>query len=144
MLKGIAPVIGPALLDAMYRMGHTQEIVFIDANCPIPPDHRNVVREDGVPLVSLLTAVLALLPIDDTGDDAICRSSVKGDPSVMAPIYREVEQLCASLVPGKPLRPLNNEEFGARLCAAHTVVVTGERRLYANIVLRKGVIEPEA
>lgn len=143
MLKGIAPIIGPDLLNALYRMGHSHEIAFIDANCPTPPDHSNVVRADGVSLLDLLAAALELLPIDDIGDDAICRSSVRGDPSIMAPVYAEVEALCARLAPGKSVRPLSNEEFGLRLGAAHTVVVTGERRLYANIVIRKGVIGPD-
>ena len=38
--------------------------------------------------------------------------------------------------------PLVSADFYNRVRAAHTLVQTSEPRLYANIILRKGVIYP--
>lgn len=143
MLKGISPLVSPELLQVLCTMGHTEEIAFIDANCPLPQGHPKVLRADGVPLVPLLEAVLALLPIDQFTENAVFRSTVGNDPAVIAPVYQDVIDLCATCLPGRKLVPLLNAEFGDRLKQAAAIVVTGERRLYANVVLRKGVIEAE-
>jgi L-fucose mutarotase len=37
---------------------------------------------------------------------------------------------------------LAGDAFYARVKSAHTVVATGEPRLYANVIIRKGVIYP--
>jgi L-fucose mutarotase len=37
---------------------------------------------------------------------------------------------------------LSGTDFYARVKAAHAVVATSEPRLYANIIIRKGVIQP--
>jgi L-fucose mutarotase len=38
--------------------------------------------------------------------------------------------------------PLVGQDFYGRVRAAHAIVQTSEPRLYANIILRKGVIYP--
>jgi L-fucose mutarotase len=39
--------------------------------------------------------------------------------------------------------PLIGQDFYGRVKTAHAVIQTGEPRLYANIILRKGVIYPK-
>jgi L-fucose mutarotase len=39
--------------------------------------------------------------------------------------------------------PLVGKPFYDRVRAAHTVVATSEPRLYANMIIRKGVIYPQ-
>jgi L-fucose mutarotase len=141
VLMRVSPIISAELLSAIYRMGHTQEIAFLDANCPIPIGHDSVIHATGLPLIDLLSAVLELMPIDHIGHDAVCRSCVDDTPSIIAPVYEEVQSLCDRSIPGLILHPLQNEAFNKRLGLAHTVVSTGERRLYANIILRKGILD---
>ena len=50
--------------------------------------------------------------------------------------------VCISYKNGHNL--LVGADFYNRVKAAHTVVQTGEPRLYANVILRKGVIYPSA
>ena len=47
MLIGISPVISPELLNAIYRMGHGDEIVLADAHFPGETFNGNVIRADG-------------------------------------------------------------------------------------------------
>ncbi len=46
--------------------------------------------------------------------------------------------------PGRRVTAIEPSEFKDRARAAFAVIVTGERRLYGGIVLRKGVLAPEA
>ncbi|MBP0651294.1 fucose isomerase, partial [Mycobacterium tuberculosis] len=43
---------------------------------------------------------------------------------------------------GVPLSRLERFAFYARARQAYAIVATGERRLYGNIILKKGVIRP--
>ncbi len=41
------------------------------------------------------------------------------------------------------VEPMERFAFYERASSAYAVIQTGERRLYGNILLKKGVIEPE-
>ena len=142
MLIGIPAIVGPELLATLRAMGHTDEIAIVDGNYPALEHARRLIRADGHDLLSVLDAVLQLLPVDDFTPDAIFRSSVRGDPAQSDPIHHEIEALCAARAPGRTVTPLSGEAFYARVKAAHAVVATSEPRLYANVVVRKGVIYP--
>ncbi|MEK1887034.1 MAG: RbsD/FucU domain-containing protein [Phyllobacterium sp.] len=142
MLMGIAPILGPELLFTLRAMGHGDEIALVDANYPAQEHARRLVRADGLPLVPLLDAVLQLLPVDDFVPEALFRASVRGNPSHADPVHAEMEKVCARRAKGFKLVALAGDAFYARVKAAHTVIATGEPRLYANIVIRKGVIYP--
>ena len=89
-------------------------------------------------------SVLAVCPVDDFVGEAIFRASVMGDPARADPVHREIEAICARRAPERRVVALDGPSFYARVKAAHTVVATGEPRLYANVIVRKGVIYPEA
>ena len=142
MLKGIDPVLSPELLSTLRAMGHGDEIAIVDGNYPGQEHARRLIRLDGLPLVPVLDAVLSLLPIDDFVDEAIFRSTVGQEKDRLDPVHREIVATCARHAPGRPVVPLAGTEFYPRVRAAHTVVQTSEPRLYANVILRKGVIRP--
>ena len=142
MLIGIPAILGPELLATLRGMGHTDEIALVDGNYPALEHARRLVRADGHTLLSVLDAVLQVLPVDDFTPEAIFRSSVKGDPVQSDPVHHEIEALCAARAPGRKVTALPGEAFYARVKAAHTVVATSEPRLYANVIVRKGVIYP--
>ena len=54
MLIGINPVIGPDLLNALFRMGHGDEIVLADAFFPGNSMNSRVIRADGIRIPALL------------------------------------------------------------------------------------------
>ena len=142
MLIGIPSVLGPELLFTLRAMGHGDEIAIVDGNYPAQEHGRRIIRADGLDLIPMLDAVLQVLPVDDFVPQAIFRSSVKGDPALSDPVHGEIEAVCAHRAPGFAVVPLAGNTFYDRVKAAHTIVATSEPRLYANVIIRKGVIYP--
>jgi L-fucose mutarotase len=143
MLIGIPPLLGPELLFTLRAMGHGDEIAIVDGNYPALEHGRRVIRADGLDLLPVLEAVLQVLPVDDFVPQAIFRSSVKGDPTVSETVHEEIEAVCARHAPGFAVVPLAGDTFYGRVKAAHTIIATSEPRLYANVIIRKGVIYPK-
>lgn len=142
MLKGIDPILSPELLATLRAMGHGDEIAIVDGNYPGVEHARRLIRLDGVPLIPALNAVLSILPIDDFVEDAIFRSTFRQERDTLEPVHQEIIACCAGHEPARTVVPLVGADFYNRVRAAHTLVQTGEPRLYANVILRKGVIYP--
>jgi L-fucose mutarotase len=142
MLIGIPPILGPDLLATLRAMGHTDEIAIVDGNYPALEHARRLIRADGHGLIPILDAVLQVMPVDDFSDQAIFRASVKGDPAVADPVHREIEEVCARRAPGRKVIALAGPDFYERVKIAHAIVATSEPRLYANVIVRKGVVYP--
>jgi len=142
MLKGIDPILSPELLATLRSMGHGDEIAIVDGNYPGVEHARRLIRLDGVPLVAVLNAVLSVLPIDDFVEDAIFRSTFRQERDTLEPVHHEFLACCTRHEPTRTVVPLVGADFYNRVRAAHTLVQTGEPRLYANVILRKGVIYP--
>ena len=64
------------------------------------------------------------------------------DPVQAAEIHRQIDALCARMAPGMTVVPLSGEALYPRIRAAHAIVATSETALFANVILRKGVIGP--
>ena len=64
MLRGISPLISPALLAVMCRMGHGDELVLADAHFPGESLGPRVIRADGLRVADLLDAILPLYALD--------------------------------------------------------------------------------
>ncbi|MCQ8871200.1 transporter [Mesorhizobium sp. LMG17149] len=142
MLIGIPALLGPELLAILRGMGHGDEIALVDGNYPAEQQATRLVRADGHPLIPVLDAILSVLPVDDAVPEALFRASVKGDPSLADPVHQEIEAICAKRAPGRKVVALAGADFYARVKSAHAIVATSEPRLYANIIIRKGVIHP--
>ena len=143
MLIGVPPILGPDLLAALRAMGHGDEIALVDANYPALEHARRLLRADGHGVIPLLDAILQVLPIDDYVPEALFRAAPGGDPSRADPVHEEMAEVCRMRAPGMALVALAGPAFYERVRRAHVVLATGERRLYANIILRKGVIHPD-
>ncbi|MGX8009110.1 RbsD/FucU family protein [Mesorhizobium sp. ORM8.1] len=142
MLIGIPSLLGPEFLATLRAMGHGDEIAIVDGNYPAEEQARRLIRADGHHIIAVLDAVLAVLPVDDAVPQALFRASVKGDPTLADPVHHEMEDVCARRAPGHKVVALAGPDFYARVKAAHAIVATSEPRLFANIIIRKGVIHP--
>ena len=67
---------------------------------------------------------------------------VVDDPQSMPPVVRAFDQLVARQAGGHRVGTLERSEFYARARGCFAIVATGERRLYGNLILKKGVILP--
>lgn len=145
MLKGLDPILGPELLSVLRAMGHGDDVAIVDTNFPATTmaGGRPVVRLDGIDAVRILDAVLSVMPLDDFVPEAAFRMQVVGAPEEEMPIFGEFRKVIAARE-GAQFRLGSIERFAfyerARGCFA--VIVSGERRLYGNIILKKGVIRP--
>lgn len=143
MLKGIDPLLSPELLGILRAMGHGDEIAIVDGNYPADAHAQRLVRADGLSATAVLDAVLALMPLDDFVPET-CWVPVPidgADPN--QPIFAEFQAIIDRREPGFKLAALKGQGFYDRVKAAYCVVGTSERRLYGNVVLRKGVIRPD-
>lgn len=140
MLKGISPLLSPALLATLCRMGHGEEIVLADAHFPAHEFNDTVIRADGLKIPDLLDAILPLFELDSYADDpVVTMDAVAGDsldPAVEG-------AYAAAIARHSELNPAisRTERFAfyERVRKAHAVVATGDTNKYANIILKKGV-----
>jgi L-fucose mutarotase len=140
MLIGLPAILGPDLLYTLRAMGHGDEIALVDGNYPAQNDARRLIRADGHGLLAVLDAILQVLPLDRATPHAIFRASLNNDPAQSADIHRQIEDACRSRAPTHSVQPLSGADLYPRIRSAHTIVATSETALFANVILRKGVI----
>jgi len=144
VLKRIPPILSPDLLAILARMGHGDDIVIADGNFPAEGVAQRLVRADGHGVVPLLQAVLQLFPIDTFVKDPVIVMQPVDPHSPEPPIW---SQFRAALEHAEgrpiPLKPIERHEFYARARQAFAVVATGETAVYANLMLKKGVVHAQ-
>lgn len=143
MLRDLNPLLSPDLLHALRAMGHGDEIVIVDANFPADSSGPICIRLDGIPATDVLEAVLSVMPLDDFVDDPALTMQVVGDAEAVPEIVGEFQAII-DRVADNPARidTLERFDFYDRAATCYAVVQTGERRLYGNIILKKGVLRP--
>ncbi len=143
MLKAIDPLLNPDLLYVLRAMGHGDEIVIVDANYPAQSAGPDVIRLDAVDATRALDAVLSVMPLDTFVDEACWRMEVVGDAESDEPIFAEFRAVIAKREgPRFKLGRLERFAFYERARHCFAVIATGERRLYGNVILKKGIIPP--
>ena len=142
MLKGISNLISPELLKILMEMGHGDEIVLGDGNFPAVSCARCLVRADGHGIPVLLDAILELFPLDTFVDTPVALMAVvPGDSTPTPEIWKTYEDILKSHN-NRPeqIEFMDRFDFYERTKNAFAVVATGESAIYANILLKKGVI----
>ncbi len=139
MLKGIPKIISPELLKILAEMGHGDEIVIADGNFPAASIGQRVIRADGHGAAELFSAILSLVPLDTYAEENIILMSVVPGDDVTPTIWEDYTAIASA----EPAFRLGFEErfaFYERAKGAYAVIATGESALYANIIVKKGVI----
>jgi len=144
MLKNIPPLLGPDLLGILRAMGHGDEIAIVDANYPADSAGPVLVRLDGISATDVLDAILTVMPLDDFVDDAAFCMQVVGNPSQREPVMDAFESIIRKHEPKIGLASLERFAFYDRVKQGYAIIQTGERRLYGNILLKKGIVRPGA
>lgn len=130
----------PGILEALGEAGHGAQVLIADGNYPLlTRSHERAHRvflnlaPDLVRVTDVLEVVGEAIPIEaahvmipDTGDEP--------------PIFQEFRRL----LPGLELTPLARFDFydAARGPDLALAIATGERRIYANLLLTIGVVPP--
>ena len=141
MLKNISPLLTPDLLKTLCEMGHGDEIVIADGNFPSHSVNDRVIRLDGMGGAQMLKAILSVIPLDTYAEpNAILMEVVKGDDA-QTPIWDEyAEILRVAEGDNVKLGTVERFAFYERAKKAYAVVATSESALYANLIIKKGVI----
>ena len=148
MLKGIDPLLTADLLYALRAMGHGDEIVLVDVNFPAESVARSTVmgrplHMQGASAPAAVAAVLSVMPLDGFVEHPALRMEVVGHPAEIPPVQAEVQRAIDQAAERPtPLQGIERHAFYERARGAFAVVLTGERRFYADFVLKKGVIPP--
>lgn len=150
MLINIDPLLTPELLHVVALMGHGDEIAVVDANFPADSVARSTVH--GRPIVlagadapQAVRAILSLVPLDEFVDAPVRVMAAPPSGATLPPVQEEVQGIVDS-VAGRPcpFGPVERFAFYDAARASYAVVLTNERRLYANFLIKKGVIYPDA
>ena len=142
MLKGIPKQLSPDLLKVLCEMGHGDEIVIADANFPSEAYGKRVIRADGISGSDMLEAVLTVFPLDTYSDaNFVLMQLMDCDVGRIDPvIWKEYETIASSKDDNVRIANIDRFAFYERAKQAYAVIATGEEAVYANILLKKGVI----
>jgi L-fucose mutarotase len=140
MLKSIHPLLNGSLLALLDDMGHGNEIVIIDANFGADNVAARLVDLPGTSATELLEAILTVFPLDDFVAQPM---AVMQAPAETQSMY-DAFQASADKAEGRPIgiEIMDPAAFVERTRDAYAVIASGERRLYGNVLLRKGVLRP--
>lgn len=141
MLRNLDPILSPDLLHALRAMGHGDEIVLVDANFPAESSGPICIRADGSDNCQMLRAVLSVMPLDTFVPDPAHCMQVVDDPAAVPETVKDFQAIINEVADAPAqIQSIERFAFYDRASAAYAVVQTGERRLYGNIILKKGVI----
>lgn len=141
MLKHVPKIISPALLKVLCEMGHGDELVIGDGNFPAESMGQRVIRADGLGGAELLSAILELMPLDTYAEQNLLLMEVVPGDDVHPEIWKEYERRASGLDANVRIGFLERFAFYERARRAYAVVASGEEAIYANIILKKGVVK---
>lgn len=150
MLKGVDPILNAELLYALAAMGHGDDIVLVDTNFPAASVAANTVVGvplfvSGVGLARAAQAILSLMPLDTFVDDPARRMDPVGGAAQLPAVQHELQAaIDASQGRSVPIVGIERFAFYEAAKSAYCIVQTGERRFYGNVILKKGVVPPDA
>ena len=141
MLKNISPVISPELLKILMEMGHGDELVIGDGNFPAASNAQRLVRLDGHGVPVILDAVLQLFPLDQYVEKPGSLMEVVPGDDTKPVIWEDYRKIISKYEPNfTDFEYVERFEFYERAKKAYGIVATGETALYANIIIKKGVV----
>lgn len=140
MLKNVPAIISPELLKILCEMGHGDEIVIGDGNFPAASNAKRLIRMDGHGVPEILDAVLKLIPLDTYVESpAMLMATAKDDPT--PEIWAKYKDVITKNNGETNISQIERFKFYERTREAYAVIATSESALYANIILKKGVVK---
>lgn len=140
MLKNIPSIISPELLKILHEMGHSDEIVIGDGNFPAASNAKRLVRCDGHGVPELLDAILKLFPLDTYVEAPVMLMQVTPGDNVDPVIWKDYRKIVDAHQDNVKFEEIERFAFYERARNAYAIVATGESALYANVILKKGVV----
>ena len=140
MLKGIPSILSPDLLKILMEMGHGDELVIADGNFPAASVAQRLVRGDGIKIPVLLEAILKLFPLDKYVPKPVALMALVPGETYQPEIWETYRAICKKQKQFVEFDFVERFAFYERAKKAYAVIATSETALYANIILKKGVV----
>lgn len=143
MLKGIPAILTPELLKVLCEMGHTDELTIGDGNFPGHTYGKKIIRMDGHNVPEILDAILQVFPLDTYVEKPVTLMEVVAGDPVATPIWDEYKEIIAKYDErgAACVENIDKWDFYKKTKEQSTVVImTSEKALYANVILKKGVV----
>ena len=144
MLENVSKLLTGDMLKILCDMGHGDTIVIADANFPGNLNARQI-RCPGVNVGDLLKAIIDIFPFDYAyTENPVCAMEMtdndkkRGIPT--PPAWKEFEDIIHSRYEGKKLGHIDRFEFYEKTKNAFAVIITGEERIYGNLLITKGCV----
>lgn len=143
MLKNIPPILSPMLLKTLCEMGHSDRLVIADGNFPSESMGKDaiVIRCDGHGVPELLDAILTVFPLDTYVEKPVNLMQVVEGDNVETPIWDTYNQIVSKHDQRGTDAIGTIERFGfyEQSKSCYCIIATGEKSMYANVMLQKGV-----
>jgi len=140
MLKNIPSILSPELLKILMEMGHGDELVISDGNFPSESIGQRVIRCDGHGVPEVLDAILKLYPLDTYSEQPVGLMAVVDGDDYVPVIWDEYKKIIKKHEGDRKIEYIERFNFYERSKKAYAVVATGETSLYANVIVKKGVV----
>ncbi len=145
MLKGIPEILSPELLKILCEMGHSDVLVIGDGNFPAESMGKNckVVRLDGHGVPEILDAILKVFPLDTYVEKPMNLMEVApGDTCGTPEIWGTYNEIVAKHDERgeKAVGFIERFAFYEAAKKSYCIIATGEKAIYANVMLQKGVV----
>jgi L-fucose mutarotase len=135
MLIGIDPILRGPLLAALDEMGHGDLLVIADANFPGHRISDRVIDVQCADAPTVMRAVASVFPIDADVPVALMAS-----PTGRLPVQDELVNAAGRGDDESSVTELSRLAFYDEAGQAYLILLTGERRSYGNLLVRKGVV----
>lgn len=134
------PLLHPEILAALGAAGHGAQVLIADGNYPLATRSHPAARRVFLNLAPGVLRVTEVLGVLASAIPVEAAHVMVPDSGPEPPIFHEFR----ALLPGLSLEPLGRFQFydAARSPDLALAIATGERRVYANILLTIGVVPP--
>ena len=143
MLKGIPAILSPELLKILMEMGHGDELVIVDGNFPSGAHPEHVVRLDGHGVPEILEAVMKFFPLDRYVETPVVLMAVVPGDHVNPIIWEVFKEIIVKEEGDIEIQKIDRFKFYEHTKKAYALITTSEQALYANLILKKGVVKAD-
>lgn len=141
MLRGIPKIISPELMKMIMEMGHMDELVLADGNFPAASFAKRLIRGDGLNIPELLDAILRFFPLDSFVEYPVNLMQVVPGTAEEPKIWDEYRSIIEKHNENRAyIEFVERFAFYEKTKKAYAIIATSERALYANIILKKGIV----
>ncbi len=145
MLMEISSLITPEIYDVIYRMGHMDELVIADANYLASAMGGRIVYSYAQSSSHLLAEILKYFPLDDDSEYPVVVMKPDHGYSHDPEIWTDYRKVLSGLADQKAreLHQVSRRDFNYHARNAYATIQTSDPRLYADIIITKGVVLPD-